>query len=216
MKDRRLAISVGVSLILMTIIAGYVFGYAYPEFYHVDKLELLKGDILSHQSLYKSMLVGIVLILILDIIVSYGLYKYFEDENRKISLAAGIIRVIYTVIFAIATYYLVINMNATELKNQTINSNFKQFQTIWNVGLVIFGFHILLIGWLMKLHQIIPKVIWYLTVFAGVCYLVVHLLKLTIPNSSLATNTELFLALPMALGEFGLAIWLLIKGGRKK
>ncbi len=215
MNHRQIAVTTGLSLILITISAGFSIGYAFPEFYHVERLELSKVNILINQRLYINMLIGIVVILILDLFVSYNLYKFFKNDNNRTSIVAGTIRVIYTIIFAIATYYLAKNMNASELANQTINSNLKTFQSIWNVGLVIFGFHVMLIGWLMKLHQRIPKSLWILMVFAGVCYIAIHLLKLTSPNSSLATNLELFLALPMAAGELGLAIWLLIKGGQE-
>ena len=215
MQLRRIAITIGISLVLMTIAAGFSIGYAYSEFYQLEQLELLKNNILSNQGLYRNMLIGIGLILILDLLVSYNLYKFFEGDNRKTSIIAGIIRVIYTLIFTIATYYLVKNMNTNELTNQMIKMNFQQFQLIWNGGLMIFGFHVLLIGWLMKLHQKIPKFLWRLTVFAGLCYIVVHLLKLTTPNSSYMKNLELVLALPMAAGELGLAIWLLIKGGKE-
>lgn len=215
MSQRQFAIITGVSLLLMAVAAGFAVGFAYPQFYQADQFDFLKDNILSNVELYRSMLNGILLILILDVLVSYTLYKYFENDNRKISLLSGIVRFVYTVIFAIGTFFLAKNMNSNEHTNELINSNFEQFQTIWNGGLVIFGFHVVLIGWLMMLHKGIPKVLWYLTLFAGVSYIVVHLLKLTSSNLSLLSNVEMILALPMALGELGLAIWLLVKGGKE-
>ncbi len=215
MSKRRIAIITGISLIIMAIIAGFSIGYAYSELYKPEQLELLKDNILQNQELYRNMLIAIVLILILDFVVSYTLYKFFENDNKKISLVSGVIRVIYTVIFGIATYYLTKNLNATGLTNEMINSNFKQFQAIWNSGLVLFGFHMLLIGILMKLHKKIPKFLWYIALVAGISYVFVHLLKLANPNSEMAQNIEMILALPMAIGELGLAIWLLIKGGKE-
>jgi len=215
MNQRRIAIITGISLIIMAIAAGFSVGYAYAELYKPEQLEFLKNNILQNMGLYRGMLIGILVILILDLIISYTLYKYFENDNKKISLASGIIRVIYTIIFGIATYYLTKNLNTNELTNEIANSNFQQFQTIWNSGLVVFGFHILLIGFLMKLHKKIPKILWYLTLIAGISYVVVHLLKLGSTNSEMVKNLEMILALPMAIGELGLAIWLLIKGGKE-
>jgi len=215
MNQRRIAIITGISLIIMAIAAGFSVGYAYAELYKPEQLEFLKNNILQNMGLYRGMLIGILVILILDLIISYTLYKYFENDNKKISLASGIIRVIYTIIFGIATYYLTKNLNTNELTNEIANSNFQQFQTVWNSGLVVFGFHILLIGFLMKLHKKIPKILWYLTLIAGISYVVVHLLKLGSTNSEMVKNLEMILALPMAIGELGLAIWLLIKGGKE-
>lgn len=214
MNQRQIAITTGVSLILMAGFAGFSIGYAYPEFYQVEHLDLLKEKIVGNQGLYINMLFGILLILILDLVVSYYLYKYFEKDSRKIATLSATFRVMYTVIFAIAAYYLVKNLTTDELTNQIINSNYEQFQTIWNLGLVLFGFHIVLIGWLMRLHQRIPKLLWYLTLFAGICYIILHLLKVTASDSTFVTTLEMILALPMAAGELGLAIWLLIKGGK--
>jgi len=69
----------------------------------------------------------------------------------------------------------------------------------------------------MKLHKLIPKILWYLTIVAGVSYIFVHLLKTTSPQLTELNNLiNNILALPMTLGELGLAVWLIIKGGKTK
>ena len=215
MKQRKAAKITGVALLTMTIIAIFSIGYAYDQFDRPEQLEWLKNNITQNIGLYYSMLTGILLIIILDFIVSYTLYKYFEEDKRKLALLSGIIRAIYTVIFGIATYFLTKNVNTNELSNQIIKSNFEQFQTIWNCGLVIFGFHILLIGYLMKVNREIPNILSYITIIAGISYMLTSLLKLEVPNSQLVNTLVMILALPMTIGELGLAIWLLIKGGKK-
>lgn len=215
MKQRKAAKITGVALLTMTVIAIFSIGYAYDQFDKPKQLEWLKNNINQNIGLYYSMLTGILLIIILDFIVSYTLYKYFEEDKRKLALLSGIIRAIYTVIFGIATYYLTKNVNTNELTNQIIKSNFEQFQTIWNCGLVIFGFHILLIGYLMKVNREIPNILSYITIIAGISYMLTSLLKLEVPNSQLVNTLVMILALPMTIGELGLAIWLLIKGGKK-
>ena len=215
MKQRKAAKITGLALLTMTITAIFSIGYAYDQFDRPEQLEWLKNTITQNIGLYYSMLTGILLIIILDFIVSYTLYKYFEEDKRKLALLSGIIRAIYTVIFGIATYFLTKNVNTNELSNQIIKSNFEQFQTIWNCGLVIFGFHILLIGYLMKVNREIPNILSYITIIAGISYMLTSLLKLEVPNSQLVNTLVMILALPMTIGELGLAIWLLIKGGKK-
>ena len=213
-NQRRIAIITGISLVLMAIFGIFSLGYAYTQFDNPEQSEFLKDIILANMGLYQSMLIGILIIIILDFIVSYTLYKYFENDNKKMSLLSGIIRVIYTLIFVIATYYLTKNLNTNELTNQKVISNYHQFQTIWNSGLVIFGFHIILIGWLMKLHHKIPKILWSITLLAGVSYMVTSFLKVVSPDSEFVETLIMILALPMTIGELGLAIWLWIKGGK--
>lgn len=213
-NQRRIAIITGISLVLMAIFGIFSLGYAYTQFDNPEQSEFLKDIILANMGLYQSMLIGILIIIILDFIVSYTLYKYFENDNKKMSLLSGIIRVIYTLIFVIATYYLTKNLNTNELTNQKVISNYHKFQTIWNSGLVIFGFHIILIGWLMKLHHKIPKILWSITLLAGVSYMITSFLKVVSPDSEFVETLIMILALPMTIGELGLAIWLWIKGGK--
>ena len=215
MHKRKIALIIGWSLILMAIIAGFSLGYAYPEFKQSDQIDLLKDNVQDNLGLYRNMLIGIILIIILDFLVSYTLYKYFKEENRNISLMSGVLRVAYTFIFGIATFYMSKNLNITELTNQTVNTNLRLFQSIWSGGLIIFGLHLILIAMLMKWHKRIPKILWYFTWIAGVSYIIVHLLKSVSTNSELANTLEMILALPMAIGEIGLAIWLLLKGGKE-
>lgn len=199
----------------MAIVAVFVIGYAYAEFDKPGGIELLTNKIDQNKGLYLGMLYGFLVIILLDFMVSYTLYKYFEDDHQKMSAVSGLIRTAYTIIFVFATYFLTKNITTNELTNQLAKSNFEQFQTIWNVGLVIFGFHILLIGYLMKLHLKIPKILWYITLIAGTSYIVVSLLKLTSPNSEFVSIFVIMMALPMTIGEMGLAVWLLTKGGKE-
>tara|TARA_B100000809_G_C14995338_1_gene479505 strand:+ start:543 stop:941 length:399 start_codon:yes stop_codon:yes gene_type:complete len=129
-------------------------------------------------------------------------------------LLSGILRVVYTVIFGIATIYLYKNIYTGELSNELINNNFHQFQSVWSVGLILFGIHLVLVGILMKIHKRIPIALWVLTLIAGISYVIVHSLKLTPLTSGIVNNLEMVLALPMVLGELGLAVWLIIKGGK--
>ncbi|WP_372367792.1 DUF4386 domain-containing protein [Candidatus Uabimicrobium sp. HlEnr_7] len=215
MNNIKLAKITGWSLILMALISGFSVGYAYQELYQPEQFSLLKDNLAQNIGLYKYMLVGILLILILDLLVSYTLFIYFKNDNKKISLVSAILRIIYTVIFGVATYYLTNNLNINKVDNQLIQNNFQLFQSIWSVGLIVFGVHIVLVGILMKLHKRILKILWCLTLIAGMSYIVVHFIKLNNPHSELADTLEMILALPMALGELGLAIWLLIKGGKE-
>jgi len=214
-NQRRIAIITGVALLLMAFVAIFSIGYAYTQFDNPEQSEFLKDNILQNRGLYQSMLIGILIIIILDFIVSYTLYKYFEKDHQRMSMVSGIIRAIYTLIFVIATYYLTKNLNTNELTNQIASSNYQQFQTIWNSGLVVFGFHIILIGWLMKLHRKIPKILWYITLVAGISYVVTSFLKVLNPDSEMVKTLIMILALPMTIGELGLAIWLWIKGGKE-
>lgn len=215
MSKRNLAKITGWLLILMALVAGFSFGYAYPVFYNSDQLDLLQNNLIQNINLFQSMLISVLIIALLDLVVSYTLYRYFEDDNRNVSLVAAILRIIYTIVFGAAIFCLTKNLNPSELSNDLIVKNFNLFQFLWSIGLILFGAHLFLIGYLMKIHNRIPKVLWYLTLIAGASYIVVHFLKLITTQSDIVSNLEMSLALPMAIGELGLAVWFTIKGGKE-
>jgi hypothetical protein len=213
-RQRKNAIITGYSLILMALTAGFAVGYAFPIFYDKYKLELFQKLLSDNISLYKYMLGALIFIVILDIIVSWTLYQFFKEDNRKLSIILLTLRLGYTFIFGIAIYFLFTNL-IQGIDNSTINNNYSSFERIWSLGLIIFGGHLFALGILMKLHKKIPKWLWILTIFAGCSYSIVHSLKIILPNSIEFTETlNNLLALPMALGEICLAIWLIVKGGK--
>lgn len=213
-KNRIFAKITGFSLLLMAIIAGFAFGFVLPKVFNPNQLDFVQSNLAGNLQLYNWMLLAILLVLLLDILVSWTLYMYFKNDNRKIALLSGILRIVYTVIFGTAAFYLTKNLNPTETSNEIIVNNFQLFQSIWSAGLIIFGIHLLFVGILMKLHPPIPKILWYLALIAGISYVVVHFLKLTLTQSDIVSNLEMILALPMAIGELGLAVWLIMKGGK--
>ncbi|MDO8365166.1 MAG: DUF4386 domain-containing protein [Saprospiraceae bacterium] len=215
-NQRNLAKIAGYALVLMAIIAGFSFGFAYPKIYNQDQFELAQRTLTENFQLYNWMLLGILIVLLLDLLVSWALYLYFKHEHKSLALWSFILRVLYTMIFGIATCYLANNLLQSNTNNGLIVENYRSFQSIWSFGLIIFGIHLLLIGVLMKLHKLIPKILWILTIIAGASYVLVHTLKTIAPSlRAMSEQLNIILALPMALGEIGLAIWLIIKGGQK-
>ena len=84
-KQRTVAKYTGYLLILMALIAGFSLGYAYPKIYDTNQLELVQKTLSENLEVYKLMLFGISLIIILDIAVSWTLYLYFKNDNRKVA-----------------------------------------------------------------------------------------------------------------------------------
>jgi hypothetical protein len=215
-KQRTIAKLTGYSLVLMALVAGFSFGFAFPKFFNATQLDLAQQNLTENLGLYKFMLLGILVVIILDVFVSWTLLQYFKNDNKKLAWLSFIFRIIYTLLFGIASFYLTKNLEQS-IDNILVIDNYHSFEKIWGIGLIIFGIHLLFIGVLMKLHKFIPRILWYLTIIAGAAYILVHILKVFFPQLKELTGTlNNVLALPMALGELGLAVWLIVKGGTIK
>jgi hypothetical protein len=84
------------------------------------------------------------------------------------------------------------------------------FNNIWSVGLIVFGLHLLSLSNLIRKSIGSLKIIPVLLIAAAVSYLFVHIAYLLLPQyKSQIAGIELFLSLPMAIGELALGAWLI-------
>jgi hypothetical protein len=80
---------------------------------------------------------------------------------------------------------------------------------------MIFGFHLLTLGYLVFASGFIPKIIGGLITIGALCYLMQNFAVFILPNyEDYKATFEIVLGIPMALGELSLAFWLLFKGGK--
>ena len=61
----------------------------------------------------------------------------------------------------------------------------------------------------------ISKIFGVLLIIASVCYITSNFANLLLPNyEKYKATVELFISLPMIVGELGFGLWLLFKGGK--
>ena len=134
---------------------------------------------------------GILIIIILDIIVALSLHILLKPVNKKIALIMSSFRIIYAVIFAIALYNI---------------PDINKFYSIWDIGLVFFGFHLFFLGYLVFNSEYIPKILGILLVIASFGYVIDSFGKFLLPDYKLTVSMFTF------IGEVLFGIWLLFKG----
>lgn len=138
-------------------------------------------------------------------------------------------RLIYSIILGIAISNLVLSLlllnRGNELFSEIENDQMvpmvlffiNGFKEIWSFGLIIFGLHLLGLGYLTFKSGVVPKVWSILLTFAALGYIITNVGSLLLSTFENYKHTiEILFILPMILGEMGLAIWLLLKGGKEK
>ena len=89
------------------------------------------------------------------------------------------------------------------------------FQRIWAIGLVIFGFYLVMIGYLAFQAVHIPRIWGILLMLAGLCYVGSNFADVLWVNyPQYKAMVEAITTLPMVVGELGFGIWLWAQGGK--
>ncbi len=218
---RQAALTAGIALALMTLIAPFA------NFYVLSKL-VIAGDaagtadnIIAAEGLFRLGAISLLVVVILDIIVAWGLWVLLIPVNRDLSLLAAWFRVIYSAVFAVAIAnlfhalewlgnpdYLQV-FEPEQIQAQALLS-VETFQKEWDLGLIIFGCHLLVLGFLLFKAEFVAKVIGILVAIAGAGYFLNGIIHSLFPDASVGFLMFTF------VGEVVFLFWLLIKGPRLK
>ncbi len=215
MIKRKSAFILGWSLIVMAIVAGYSLGFAFEKV--ADYLKMTTDPIpdAGFKFLFTLVLWGIGITVLLDIVVSVTIYDFFKGDSGTVAFWAMATRLVYTSVFGFAGLYLFQGLFLWETDPGRLQGFFDKFRLLWNAGLILFGVHLVFTGWLMKLHRVIPAILWLTTFAGGGAYFILHLMKTGFPEMTESIRfLELILMLPMVASELGLAVWLVWKGGK--
>jgi len=210
-SSRSAAFIAGISLVIMAIVAGFAYGYVFNTLIVQDNAMETTKRITENNGLYLSGALAWVVVLILDIIVSLALFRFFKETDNRLSKISMLLRLLYSFLLALGIIYLFRVPNS--LNSALIEV--QHFQLIWSIGLVVFGLHLIALGILAYRSVDVPKLWGILLLLAGVSYVIIHLSKLIFGGRISIELLENILSLPMIVGELGFAIWLLIYAAKK-
>lgn len=214
---RSSALLAGLSLIAMAIAAGYAYGYVFNSLVVQDNPETTLENIRSSLDMFMGGFIGWIVILFLDILTAWGLYRFLKEVNPGLSLATAVVRLVYAFVLGTAILHLftVMDLAKSTLPATQLMNELKAFDSIWSQGLILFGVHLFGLGILTIQAKPIPNIIGGLLLIAGLCYSGIHLAKEVAPTyQDQIVTIEIVLSLPMALAELGFAFWLILKGGK--
>jgi len=216
-KEKRAGLIAGISIIVMAMAAGFSYGYVQNKLLNTS-VEITRQNVIENKYLFFAGLAGWIVIFITDLIVSGTLYLFFRNSMMRLSRLTAIIRIIYTLILGAAIYQFILIIPFLQAPDTAfdINAQFMFFEKIWSAGLIVFGFHLLGLGYLSIKSSHIPQLLSYLLYLAGLSYVLIHSGKtFTLFHPYLIASAETILALPMALSEIMLAVWLIHSGLKK-
>ena len=85
----------GISLIIMALAAGYAYGFSFNQIYVANNPAQSLINIESNYSLFISGALAWCLILLADLIVSYGFYRFLRPISKMWAIISGLLRLYF-------------------------------------------------------------------------------------------------------------------------
>jgi hypothetical protein len=116
--------------------------------------------------LFRCGIAGLILVVILEIVVAAALLTLFMPMSPSLLVMAAWFRLTYAAVYLAAISQLVVALGVLGDPDQALRA-VDAYYTVWHVGLILFGVHLLLVGVLAYRSGFMPKVFGILLVIAG-------------------------------------------------
>ncbi|MEC0123247.1 DUF4386 domain-containing protein [Paenibacillus pabuli] len=226
--ERKAAVTAGITLIIMALAAFFSYSFIHGKLVVPGDARSTFNHITASYGLFKAEILGWIIILISDVVVSWALYVFLKPVHKYLSLLGACLRLAYSSILGVAILILLIVMLLSghssdyqpllpiEQAQALMMLCLELFERIWSVGLIVFGAHLLIVGYVALQANRIPKAISILVLLAAVGYIIIHLCKTFLSQyDGLITVLQVVFTIPMVAGELGLGIWMLLQGGKQ-
>lgn len=208
---------------IMIFLAGFYANFAVLEnLIDSDDMQITTVNFINNHLQLGYGLIGFIIMLFFDVLLVRSLFDLTKSISKNISYLASFFRLLHAVFFGVALfkfleiYQLTRESNSTNIQN-SVAKLLLDFEKLWTVGLLFFGVHLIVLGYLAIKSTYIPKALGVLLLLAAIGYIIDGLAKLFMSNYSDYKDVfEVIVIMPSVIGEFSLAVWLLIKGFNKK
>lgn len=216
---RNAGLTAGIGLLLMSALATFGYFIAVKGLVTPGDAERTASDIRGSDGLFRLGIGSLYLVIVLDVVVAWALYRVFRPVNTAISLLAGSLRMIFAGVFMVAISQLAtvirllgddryLAVYSPEQLHAQVLLAINAFNDVWHAGLLLFGFHLLIIGYLAFRSGFVPRVLGVLLAIDGLSYVVDTFGNVLSHGQWTDTATFTF------IGEFLLAPWLVIRSRR--
>jgi hypothetical protein len=178
-------------------------------------------NILAHESLFRLGFAGFVIGTSCYIAVTALLYELLTPVNRSASLLAAFFSLVGCTLWVFGcVFYLAVlvvmggSQYLSVFKPEQLQAMGLMFLELnglaFSVGMILFGFYCVLIGYLIFRSKFLPRILGILVALAGLGHLIGTFANLLFPV--FAPHLRPYIMLPGVVGEVSLMLWLLLIG----
>ena len=182
-------------------------------------------NIIASEFWFRFGFVSELMMLVCDIGVTTILYILFRDFSRNLALLSTFFRltsIIILCVVALSHYaalfflgdvqYLTV-FNSDQLEALSLLS-IKLHGSGYNISLLFFGLHLIILGYLIYKSAFLPKFLGVLLLIGGLCYIINSFTWFLFPTFVKTIYPAILI--PCSIGELIFSLWLLIKGLKTK
>lgn len=226
-NQRKAALAAGIAIVIMTIAAVISNDLTILKLLVPDDARETWENIVASKMLFRIGVFSWLIVLISDAFAAWGLFIFFKPVNKNIALLMAWLRLVYVAILAASIMNLVHVLLLTSGAEYLSGNSALQLQTqvlfyinafydFWECGLVIFGLHILFLGWLIFKSGFRLKVLSILLFLAFFGYTIINVSNLLFPQyENIMYYLGMIFFIPM-ISEVALGFWLLFIALKKK
>lgn len=207
----------GYGLLFMFIAGIFASG---PQ--SVSSLESLISD----PAKLRMNIVGDHMMVVFDTVVALGLYILLKPVSRSFSLLGAWFRLMYVAIYGASSIFLMyalqqivdqdtmVRIQSSQEHSQII-AYLKGHEFGFQFGTIFFGFHLIIVGYLIIISNYIPKYIGIFLMVVALGYLANSFLGILHPHyEKFKTSFQYVVFLPAMLAEIILCLWLIFKANK--
>jgi hypothetical protein len=226
-SPRQAARIAGYGYLVIFVLAIFSNFVARSSLIETDDAAATAANIADSATLFRSGIVGFLIVFALDVAIAWALYIFFRRVSRDLSLLTAWFRLVYTVMLGVAlvSSFMVLQLatgagDLAAFERAQLDAQvmlfLDAFDYAWLIGLACFGVHLALLGYLSLRSGTVPKAIAALLMLAGAVYVFDTLANALIANyDDYETVFLAIVAVPSLIGEMSFAIWLLMRGGKE-
>ena len=212
---RQAALIVGFTYLLNPV--SYAEFTIYPKLVIPGNIAQTVANISAHHGLYLGAIFCYLINFVEDIVIAWALYILLAPVNRALSLLAALFQLVYATIalvglFNLATVYRMVStpeysaLFGSGPYHAQINLLLHSFRYDYSLALVLFGIHLVLIGYLIFRSRYIPWWLGVILIINGFGWVINSLQPYLYPDAHLDFIFYTF------FGEIVFMLWLLVRG----
>jgi hypothetical protein len=212
----------GLIYLAIALVAGFSIAYVPSVIVAAGDAGTTAANLLGNQGLFRMGILGDVLLMLLEIVLSAMLFVVFKATSPTVSLIALVSRLLMVVVMAINVVIGVMPFVLLQAPGDLGAFTQDQVQSValtlieargygvyvWDI---FFGLNVLVLGWLSFRSGFLPKLLGIVLMIGSAGYLLEGLRHLTFIESPVLAVAVPALITVAALGELSLAFWLIVK-----